>query len=147
MNFCFICSDSSIDVAWNVFLERINQKKWPIYDKTRNKELIKKNDRIIFYIAGKNEFAKNFVGSAEVEGSINMNSSSEEKRFIEKKSYIYEYIKLENIKKFEKKINIYSVLNKLNFIKYKANYGLNLQGGCNVIDDKDYDLIIQQSYC
>lgn len=144
MNFCFICSDNTTDTAWNIFVDRISQKKWPIYDKTRNKELIKKEDKIIFYIAGKNEFSKNFVGSAKVDGSLKIDSSSLEERFIEKKSYIYEYIKLKNIEKFEKKINIYSVLNKLDFIKYKTNYGLSLQGGCNIINDKDYDFLTQQ---
>lgn len=145
MNFCFICSDGITDSAWNIFLDRINQKKWPIYDKTRNKELIKKDHKIIFYIAGKNKFSKNFVGSAKVEFSLKIDSSSLEERFIENKSYIYEYIKLKNIEKFKKKISIYSVLNELDFIKYKAKFGLSLQGGCNIMTDKDYDLLTQEN--
>lgn len=145
MNFCFICSDGATDSAWNIFLDRISQKKWPIYDKTRNKELIKKDHKIIFYIAGKNEFSKNFVGSAKVECSLKIDSSSLEERFIENKSFIYEYIKLKNIEKFKKKISIYSVLNELDFIKYKAKFGLSLQGGCNIMNDKDYDLLTQEN--
>jgi hypothetical protein len=145
MNFCFICSDGTTDSAWNIFLDRISQKKWPIYDKTRNKELIKKDHKIIFYIAGKNKFSKNFVGSAKVEFSLKIDSSSLEERFIENKSFIYEYIKLKNIEKFKKKISIYSVLNELDFIKYKAKFGLSLQGGCNIMNDKDYDLLTQEN--
>jgi hypothetical protein len=145
MNFCFICSDGTTDSAWNIYLDRITQKKWPIYDKTRNKELIKKDDRIIFYIAGKNKFSKNFVGSAKVEFSLKIDTSSLEERFIENKSYIYEYIKLKNIEKFGKKISIYSVLNELDFIKYKGKFGLSLQGGCNIMNDKDYDLLTQKN--
>ena len=49
--FCFVTSDSN-KTAHDILLKRIKDKQWVTYEKTQH-SLLKKEDEIIFYIAGK----------------------------------------------------------------------------------------------
>ena len=63
--FCFVTSDSN-KTAYDILLKRIKDKQWVTYEKTQH-TLLKKEDEIIFYIAGKNIYKQSFLGRAQIE--------------------------------------------------------------------------------
>ena len=57
--FCFVTSDSN-KTAYDILLKRIKDNQWVTYEKTQH-SLLKKEDEIIFYIAGKNIYKQSFL--------------------------------------------------------------------------------------
>jgi predicted RNA-binding protein len=109
----------------------IEEKIWKIGDRTRNKDEIKENDKIVFYIAGRDNgyfIAKSVISSEYInEGKNNIG-----------------FIKLSNITIFDKKVYIKPLIKRLIFIKNKQYYGLSLKNGIVKIDEASYKLIIKK---
>ena len=59
----FISSDGKRE-GYEIFKERIKNNMWPIYNKTPQLINIKKDKKVLFYIAGTNNFAQNFIANA-----------------------------------------------------------------------------------
>ena len=112
------------------FLKRINMKKWPIYSRTSHRKKLKEGDRIIFYLAGAPR--KKFAGSAVIASDL------------EKENDDFT-VALSEIKKWSKQILISSLLESLEFIKNKSNWGVYMQGGVVHISDKDYHVITKNT--
>ncbi len=108
------------------FLKRINMKKWPIYNRTSHRKKLKEGDRILFYLAG--EPRKKFAGSAIIASDL----EKENDDFV---------VTLSEIKKWGKHVLIIPLLESLEFIKNKSNWGIYMQGGVVLLSDKDYNTI------
>jgi len=112
-----------------VFEKRISEEKWPIFKDTRNKMKLKKGDRIVFYKAGKD--GHKFIGTARLGSEIipdNMDF----------------FVILEDIQIWKKPVEVPDILNELQFIVNKTNWGMYLQGGVSHLPDVDYKLIVSQ---
>jgi predicted RNA-binding protein len=137
--YCFITSDNQ-GVAYNIFLKRIKEKKWVTYLKTLNYSSLKENDQIIFYIAGSSINRQTFVGNAMVE-KVNLTKNN----FIvdpdDVKKQISSIIDLKNINIFKKPVGVKELIEKLDFIKNKYNWGMFFHGGIREMNKKDYELI------
>lgn len=109
------------------FLERIREKKWPIYSRTSNRNKIKSRDRVLFYLAGPHR--KKIIARSVL--------SSELKK--EKENFT---IALAKIDVWKKHVSVQPLIDSLDFIKNKAKWGVHMQGGVVHLSDKDYDLIV-----
>lgn len=137
MGYCILVTNDTEEIIANDLLKiRLNKKIWPIYKRTPFKKKIKKNFKILFYIAGKNHLKQNIVASAVID-SVNYNFDYEDKIFCE--------LRLEEINFFNNPVDIKLEVQKLDFIKNKYCYGLSFVGGCNIIEKKDYDTVISLS--
>ena len=135
--YCLITNDGMKKSGYEKFLKRIKSLYWPIYLRTENKKYIKENDNLIFYIAGKGELRQHFVGSAKI---ANLH------KFYDYKNVLTSVdIDLGETKIFKKPVFLKEISEQLNFIKHKKNLGLNLQGGCKLMSEDDYNLIINNS--
>ena len=143
--YCLTTSDANSD-AYSIFKRRIKEKKWPMYWQTKFQSVIKPGDKLIFYIAGVNKFRQCFVGSAEVNSIDKISNTAESTVDPDKtQAQVTSYIHLNNIKLFNKKVFIKNILNNLNFIENKKNYGLYFIGGVTKIDQASNSFILNQS--
>jgi predicted RNA-binding protein len=138
-NYYFLITSDSKDNAFEIFQKRINEKKWPIYFRTSYGKKINSGDELVFYIAGENYNSQHLVASALVEkiDIINETTIDPDKEF-NYKNEVFRYLILKDIEIFNKPKNIKLILNDLQFIKNKKNYGANLVGGARKISYADF---------
>jgi hypothetical protein len=138
-HFCLVTSDSK-DPAYEIFEDRIKENLWPLYNKTPFLSEINKDDYVTFYIAGNKKNKKTFVASAQIKQFVipseNIVDPNKTKKIIKK------YLVFKNINIFKNPIDIYSIIQKLSFIKNKKHYGAYLVGGVAKINEDDFEKII-----
>ena len=71
----FISSDGKRE-GYEIFKERIKNNMWPIYNKTPQLINIKKDKKVLFYIAGTNNFAQNFIANALIEEVVDLKETT-----------------------------------------------------------------------
>lgn len=138
--YILVTSDYDQISAYEIFKNRIKEKKFPLYLKTPNLKIIKKNDEILFYIAGKNLNSRSFVAKSvvdEIEISKELLVDADKKRNIVDRYLIFKHIEI-----FKEIKKIKSILNDLNFIKVQRFYGAYLVGGVIKISDEDFKRIV-----
>ena len=137
--YCLGTSDSQNKIAIDILKIRLEEKKYPLYQKTPFLHEVKKKDEVIFYIAGKNTFSQNFFGSAIIE-----NTENTEKETVDpdkNKHVVIKNLILRSINIFKTPIPIKLHIKELEFIKNKKNYGISFMGGVSKITQNDFNLI------
>ncbi len=138
--YILITSDYNEISAYEIFKNRLREKKFPLYSRTPNLDTIKKNDEILFYIAGKNLNAQSFVGKSTVD-QIEI-----PKELIvdadKTKNVVNRFLIFKDIELFKESKKIKVMLNELNFIKVKKHYGAYLLGGVIKINKEDFQKIL-----
>jgi len=138
--YCLVTSDSLKESAIDIFNKRIEEKKYPLDPRTPNLNEIKDDDEVMFYIAGAGKERQSFVGQAIIQ------KVETPKEFLvdpDKDNYeVIKYLWFKKIKIFETSKNIQSIIDKLDFVKNKNNYGTYLMGGVKKLTQKDFNLII-----
>jgi hypothetical protein len=137
--YCLTTSDFEDQSAFDILKKRLNNKRYPLYKKTPFLDKIKKNDNVLFYVAGKNHKAQNFIGTAIIE---DLEISEQVLTDAEKNKAIAKLLVLNNIKVFENSVPIRPIISQLEFIINKYNFGLSLIGGVSKITENDFNLII-----
>jgi predicted RNA-binding protein len=122
----------------------LNKKIWLFNTFSPNFKKIKKDDKILVYIAGKNR--RYFVGGFTITGEMVKHENESPTNHVEKMLFnLFEYsINIEKIIMFTKPINILDIKERLHFIKDKKNYGLYFRLATKLIDQRDYEFIINQ---
>lgn len=124
-NWIFVINDDD-----SVFQLRVKEKKWPIFKKTQNRSKLKAGDRMVFYKAGIH--GKKFIGKASISTELEENGTDFS-------------LGISDVEVWEKPINITSLLDNLEFISDKTNWGRYLQGGVRSISDSDYKAILSKT--
>ncbi len=136
----FITSDFKGVKALEILNQRINEKKWLIFPKTPGQEHLTKGTKIIFYIAGKYEFSRNFYAVGEIE-EIEKSDDFYDPQY---NQYVKQFITFKIIKLFSKPIDIRTIKEQLSFIRKPTHYGLDLIGGVKIIQKKDFEFIVSR---
>ena len=138
--YCLITSDTKIKYATDIINSRLKEKKFPLYEKT---PFLKKNDEVVFYLAGTGKNSQSFVASAKI-SCVEIFNKTEVTDPDNNNQIVIKYLNFNNIKFFKKLVNIKSIFNNLNFIKNKKHYGVNLVGGVAKINFDDFKIIDKQ---
>jgi len=109
--------------------KRTAGKEWSIYPFTRNRKKLRAGDKVVFYLAGKNE--KKFVGNCTLNSAIK-----------KKENVLVSSVDLTQITIWKRHLDVHDVLADLVFVKNKDNWGASFQGGVAPISEKDYRLIL-----
>ena len=141
--YCLVTSDTETKFARDIINSRLKEKKYPLYKKTPFLNEIKKNDDVVFYLAGKGENSQSFVATAKILSIETIDNTAVIDPDNNNKIVI-KYLNFNNIKFFKKLVNIKSIFNNLNFIKNKKHYGVNLVGGVAKINFDDFKIIDKQ---
>tara|TARA_Y200000002_G_C22666555_1_gene658226 strand:+ start:848 stop:1279 length:432 start_codon:yes stop_codon:yes gene_type:complete len=132
-----ITSDSDNGQALDTLESRLLLKKWEIYQKTNLRRQFEVNDIVLFYIGGVGKLSQHFYGEGIIKNITLENESYSEISNVN----IYSTLSLYKIRTYENPVPIKNILNKLNFIKNKLYYGVYLNGGVRIINEKEYELI------
>ena len=139
----FISSDGKKS-GFDIFNERVQENKWPIYNKTPQLKNVKEGKNVVFYIAGEGEKRQSFIGSAKIKSIIdNKNTAVDANQ--ELKLVLF-HVEFKELKIFDKDIKIKDHINNLDFIKNKEKYGLYFQGGICKIDQISYNYILDKAF-
>ena len=141
--YCLVTSDTETKFARDIINGRLKEKKYPLYKKTPFLNEIKKNDEVVFYLAGTGENSQSFVASAKI-SCVEIFNKTEVTDPDNNNQIVIKYLNFNNIKFFKKLVNIKSIFNNLNFIKNKKHYGVNLVGGVAKINFDDFKIIDKQ---
>jgi len=137
--YCLVTSDSNKEFGIDIFNKRIQEKKYPLYLRTPFLNEIKINDKVLFYIAGSGKNAQNFIGQAVIE---KVETPNELLGDPDRDNYAIEkYLIFNDIKIFKTFKHIKMIIDKLDFIKNKNNYGIHFMGGVKKIPEKDFYFI------
>ena len=139
----FISSDGKRS-GFDIFNERVQENKWPIYNKTPQLRNVKEGKNVVFYIAGAGEKRQSFIGSAKIKSIIdNKNTTVDTNQ--EFKQVLF-HVEFKELKIFDKDVNIKDHIDNLDFIENKEKYGLYFQGGIYKIDQISYDYIQNKAF-
>ena len=137
--YCLGTSDSTNENAIDILKRRIDEKKYPLYKKTPFLNDIKKNDEVVFYVAGRKNKSQNFIAFSVIQSVEIPNETLIDP---DKNKYVLEkYLLFENISLLKTPIHIKAIINQLEFIKNKTNFGVYLMGGVSKITEGDFNLI------
>ncbi len=139
----FISSDGR-KAGYEIFKERISENLWPIYKSTPQLNNVKSGKNVIFYIAGKDKFAQQFIASAIIENLVT-NKILKPDPNQEFREVLF-YAKFKKLKMFKNPISIRDHINNLSFIDMDRRkvYGLYFQGGVCKINKQSYDYIFER---
>ncbi len=139
--YCLGTSDSITENAIDILKRRLDEKKYPLYKKTPFLKDIKKDDYVVFYVAGRKNKSQNFIAYSMIKSVEVPNETlvdpDKNKHILEK------YLLFENIILLKTPIHIKAIINQLEFIKNKTNFGVYLMGGVSKITENDFNLIIK----
>ena len=139
----FISSDGKRS-GFDIFNERVQENKWPIYNKTPQLRNVKEGKNVVFYIAGAGEKRQSFIGSAKIKSIVdNKNTTVDTNQ--EFKQVLF-HVEFKELKIFNKDINIKDHIDNLDFIENKEKYGLYFQGGICKIDQISYNYIQNKAF-
>ena len=141
--YCLVTSDTETKFARDIINSRLKEKKYPLYKKTPFLNEIKKNDEVVFYLAGTGENSQSFVASAKI-SCVEIFNKTEVTDPDNNNQIVIKYLNFNNIKFFKKSVNIKSIFDNLNFIINKKHYGANLVGGVAKINFDDFKIINKQ---
>ena len=137
--YCLGTSDSATENAVDILKRRLDEKKYPLYKKTPFHKDVKKDDGVVFYVAGRKNKSQNFIGYSLIKSVEIPNETLIDP---DKNKYVLEkYLLFENIILFKTPIHIKAIINQLEFIKNKTNFGVYLMGGVSKITENDFNLI------
>ena len=119
----FVISDSR-----DVFADRLDGKRWPLFPNTRYKRQLSSGDRIVFYEAGMD--GQRFLGTCTI-ASLPYQIKGKMDSFLD----------LDDISVWSGDRSIRPLIGKLDFITDPVNWGASLQGGVIKISRGDYCLI------
>lgn len=137
--YCLGTSDSTTENAVDILKRRLDEKKYPLYKKTPFHKDVKKDDGVVFYVAGRKNKSQNFIGYSLIKSVEIPNETLIDP---DKNKYVLEkYLLFENIILFKTPIHIKAIINQLEFIKNKNNFGVYLMGGVSKITEGDFNLI------
>jgi hypothetical protein len=138
--------------AYFVCRHRLNNNIWGFNLRTRCKRYISQGTKLIFYISGKRNFGNTFIAEAEVADFSYPFPRRDLSRYMDENKWYCDNpsykIELENIRWFNKPVNIYDMKEKMEYFLSKKkirNWGFYIQGGAFRISHNDYEIIREYS--
>ena len=99
-NYLILVSSDGKKTGLEIFNDRIEKNRWPIYDKTPQLLNIKAGKNVIFYIAGAGEKKQNFIGTAKIKKIVSAQNDIVDPNQELRKVLLY--LRFENFRFFSK---------------------------------------------
>jgi len=150
--FILISADShknmlSLPSAFDLANSRLKNRMWGFNNRTKNKSIIKKNDRVVIYTSGSRDGGRIFIGYAKIQSVVHEPTLTEKQKvdsqYKAQNSLPTIILYLSNVNFLKSPKSIYSIKNKLACIKNpeSSKWGAVLQGGSLKIGVKDFEII------
>jgi hypothetical protein len=133
--------------ALKILRYRLSNKIWGMNKRTWHRNEIKKDDNVIFYVAGRGVMHGNIMARAVIKdvkyySRVYNSTYSNDSFSVEIPEKI---IILGGVEYFKKNVNLKSLLGKISFLPLKKKWGIYLQGGARKISNKDFELILKRA--
>ena len=125
-NWIFVISNTDKE-----FKRRLSEKKWPIYHYTVYRKKIRSGDNVVFYKAGTG--GQKLIGKAITASAI-----------VPIDGKLDYFVKLKNIEPCSNPVSMHPLVEHLEFIKNKKQWGTYMQGGVRPITKNDYETIVSK---
>jgi hypothetical protein len=127
--------------AEEVLHQRIEDKFWGLGYRTRNRLLLEKGDRVVFYVGYP---TKCFSATATLaSGSFDLNEEQKKIYGHGKDRYLSNHgVFLENIEQWDAPRFVPDLIDNLSFIENKEYWGTYFQGGIAQISQEDFNVIL-----
>ena len=105
--YCLGTSDTTAENAIDILKRRLDEKKYPLYKKTPFLKDIKKDDEVVFYVAGKKNKSQNFIAFSHIKSVETPNElliDPDKNKYILEKYLLFENLRFLGI---DKNINYY----------------------------------------
>lgn len=129
--------------ACDIALARLKNNIWPLYANTKNKNYIQKGHFCLFYLGGDKKHKQTVIARAKVKEIRPFKKNDTVDDFVIN-DIPEKIIVLENTEIFNSPIQFKLLILDLKFIKKMKHWGLMMMGGCRVIPDEDYELILSK---
>jgi hypothetical protein len=110
------------------FDERIETGKWPIFKLTHHRNRLKKGDIVLFYLGGKPN--KKILGTGVLGSRLKPEPGDEFS------------VELADVEIWDEPLSMKEMVESMDFIKNKKNWGIYFQGGITPLPQKDYERIL-----
>lgn len=133
--------------AIQIIENRVKQRKWPLYERTRNRKAMTQGDILLFYVAGNKLNSGHIIGQAKIE---NISQNLRNAVFIDGEDILNgsasSIIEMSEFKSFRKLVHLKSILKNLDCCpKSMSKWGVILYGGARKITERDYTTICVES--
>lgn len=126
----------------------LKQGFWSFTETAPLRAKLKEGDRVLIYLAGPGR--REFVAVATIASTAEeLENGSEEKKVLSRLgiSFLKYKVQLKDIVNFSNAIKIKNLIDKLNFVVDKKNYGLHLRLPIVRINMTDFELILKGDEC
>jgi len=133
--------------AIEIIRKRIEKRKWPLYERTRNRKQMARGDNLLFYVAGKKEKSGHVIGECRIE---NLKRDLRSAVFLDGDDILNDaassMIELSNFKLFPNPVYLKGILKELDCCpKNITKWGVILYGGARKISYHDFSYILSKS--
>lgn|SRR5574341_880879 len=128
--------------ARQTYDQRMKDGFWGLGERTPNRQALKKNDKVIFYLAGSEMV---FVGTATLE-SDSFKLTPEQRKSLSHNHPFYEAdygVQLIDIESWPIYKKVTDLIPYLSFIENRQFWGAYFQGGIRRVNEKDYSIIVE----
>ncbi len=148
MNHFILCAsdcehyNGTTEPALSIAQDRLIQKKWPIYPKTRNRKSFQVGDKCLVYIGGLKNLGGFLIGEFEIQ-SIDENKRKEPVDNVDLYTGIPDKLLIiRDYKVYQKPREAKPILKKMPFFpKNEKKWGVILIGGCRKVTKDQYLLL------
>lgn len=133
--------------AFQLVQARLDAKRWPLYERTRNRDRMNKGARVAFYIAGTRENGGCVVATASVSSARKLGNRPE---VVDPPKYLTDapsiILDLEHVELLGEPISFHSRLPQLSFCPQDLKkWGNFLQGGTRALSKEDWNALLAPS--
>jgi hypothetical protein len=133
--------DGSDIPASHIFDRLVRLSKWFLSQYTPFRDAYQPGDRVLFYLAGARH--RFFAGHATIAGTPVPTAKAEAAALAELGLFGYDRsLPLTGLALFSRRHPMRELVDRLEFIKDKRNYGLNLRQGAIRVSPKDYAYVV-----
>jgi len=126
-----------------VFERLIRTRHWFLSQHTPFRNAYSAGDRALFYLAGAGH--RHFAAVATIAAGPLPIARPEKELLSQLGLYGYDLrLPLKHIRRFHKRVAMAALADRLEFIKDKRNYGLNLRQGAVRVSEKDFEFVLNQ---
>jgi hypothetical protein len=147
-NYILVTSDAK-DVdgasrsAREIATKRMDERRWPIYRRTRFRADFVVDDRLVIYLGGHKIDANSFVATSRLLGVTPVGSSQASQSFdLQRQRQVSIWLEIATPLELTPPVPVRALLSKLSFLPVNPkSWGVAFMGGARQISDADWNLI------
>jgi hypothetical protein len=123
---------------------RLQQMLWPLYERTRNRKLVRSGAKLLFYQGGKGPGRQTIIGSAEVLDVLDGTRIAEIDPHYSLSAPCETALRLTNLLIFDKPVPLRNLFGEVSFLPIgMKRWGVIVMGGCRRLSRNDFAVVLK----